>query len=465
MRELRVSEELAGANFGDRRLNRRVGEMTEAFSRNASASIPVAMGTTAGREASYRFLSNRRVTLGKVLEPHREATIERVRQAGKAYLISDTTEFKFSTERDGLGIVSAPTRNGFLGHFTMAVSADGRRVPLGILGIETWTRSAKKGKRNHFQRKEDPERESLRWGRCAITASQGLQRAEAVHVMDREADIYELLSQLIDGGHRFIIRSAQNRSTDEGRLFSELEAAPARFTREVKLSKRIGAKEPESRKAHPARRGRLATLTFATKQVTLLKATSATEPSLPESVTVNVVRVWEIDPPTGQDPVEWRLYTTEPINSQDQVETVVDGYRTRWLIEEYFKALKTGCSYEKAQLESLPALLNLLGIHAAIAWQLLVLRSTARNDSDRPATEVLSTAQLAILRILKHDAPLPPNPTVRHALLAVAALGAHIKNNGEPGWQVLGRGFMRLLDAAELYAHLNPPPPGTCDQS
>jgi hypothetical protein len=30
-------------------------------------------------------------------------------------------------------------------------------------------------------------------------------------------------------------------------------------------------------------------------------------------------------------------------------------------------------------------------------------------------------------------------------LFAVAALGGHLKNNGEPGWQVLGRGMEHLL--------------------
>lgn len=41
--------------------------------------------------------------------------------------------------------------------------------------------------------------------------------------------------------------------------------------------------------------------------------------------------------------------------------------------------------------------------------------------------------------------PLPRSPTAREALLAVAALGGHIKNNGDPGWLVLGRGLFDLL--------------------
>jgi hypothetical protein len=39
--------------------------------------------------------------------------------------------------------------------------------------------------------------------------------------------------------------------------------------------------------------------------------------------------------------------------------------------------------------------------------------------------------------------------TVRDAMLGVAALGGHIKNNGDPGWQVLGRGFRRFLELEE----------------
>jgi len=36
-------------------------------------------------------------------------------------------------------------------------------------------------------------------------------------------------------------------------------------------------------------------------------------------------------------------------------------------------------------------------------------------------------------------------PTGRDALLAVVKLGGHIRNNGEPGWLVLGRGYDERL--------------------
>jgi hypothetical protein len=41
--------------------------------------------------------------------------------------------------------------------------------------------------------------------------------------------------------------------------------------------------------------------------------------------------------------------------------------------------------------------------------------------------------------------------TVRDAMLGIAALGGHIKNNGDPGWLVLGRGLTRSLEADECW--------------
>lgn len=432
----------------------RAEQMARALVEQPGVSLPRAMGSTAAREAAYRFLGNRRVTLARVIAPHVEATAERARQARRVLVVSDTTEFRFSTEREGLGVLSGKSRDGFVGHFTLAVSADGRRTPLGVLGLETIVRPGRKGKRDSVARKRDPHRESLRWRRGVESASQRLDGVEAIHVMDREADIYELLSALISDGHRFIIRSGQERLVDEGRLSTMVASAAMRFSREVKLSARGTRGAPKNGRSHPARRSRLAQLAVSTAQITLRKPKTATDPGLRDSVRVNVVRVWEPDPPADQEPVEWRLFTTEAIDTQLQVEQIVDGYRARWLIEEYFKALKTGCNFESSQLESLRALQNLLGIYVAVAWQLLMLRSAARDEPDRPATDVLTRTQLEILRLIVRGKPLPPQPTIADVASAIADLGAHIRSNGPPGWQVLGRGFEELRRAESLYLRM-----------
>jgi hypothetical protein len=147
------------------------------------------------------------------------------------------------------------------------------------------------------------------------------------------------------------------------------------------------------------------------------------------------------------------LFTSEPIETTEELEAVIDHYRARWIIEEYFKALKTGCAFEKRQLCTLEGLLRALGLFVPMAWTLLALRTLGRETSQREATAVFDTEQLKLLRELLHKRrrELPRNPTVRDAMLGIAALGGHIRNNGDPGWLVLGRGMRRFVEAQEVW--------------
>ena len=117
------------------------------------------------------------------------------------------------------------------------------------------------------------------------------------------------------------------------------------------------------------------------------------------------------------------------------------------MIEELNKALKTGCVVQDRQLESYDAILNMLALSLPVAVELLALRSLARTDPDRPATELLSKPELDALRHLSHR-PLPKRPTVQDALWCIAGLGGHIKNNGPAGWQVLQRGMEKFKNFA-----------------
>ena len=200
---------------------------------------------------------------------------------------------------------------------------------------------------------------------------------------------------------------------------------------------------PRGRVIHPPRHTRVARLAFSASQVDFERPRYA-DKSLAETVSLNVVHVVELDAPPGEKPVEWTLFTSEPVRTAADILRVVDIYRARWTIEEFFKALKTGCSFEERQLESLHALKNALAIFLPIAWRLLLLRSLSRQDVDAPADLALTPTQLDVLRAVAKR-PLAPHPTAKQALLAIAALGGHITNNGPPGWQVLARGYHDLL--------------------
>ena len=163
---------------------------------------------------------------------------------------------------------------------------------------------------------------------------------------------------------------------------------------------------------------------------------------------LSVVEVVEVDPPGDATPVHWLLLSTLPITTVEEVCRIVDIYRKRWLIEEFFKSIKTGCAAEKRQARSLWSLLNTLTLLIPVAWRLLLLRTLSRHDPTAPAEQVLDTIELQALRHLVQGAKLPSKSNCRQVMLAVARVGGHLKSNGEPGWLVLGRGMERLLEFA-----------------
>jgi hypothetical protein len=195
------------------------------------------------------------------------------------------------------------------------------------------------------------------------------------------------------------------------------------------------------------RQSRQAALSIGAGTVAI-RAPSYYKKSVRQSLPLHVVWVREVDVVDEVEPVEWTLMTTEPIDTPEQILAVVDSYRHRWKIEELFKALKTGCAYEKRQLGSYRTLVNALALLLPIAWNLLRLRTLAHDELKLPAATVLSPVELQVLHHVA-EKPLPKNPTLREAMLAIARLGGHLKRNGEPGWMVLGRGYLKLLDLAQ----------------
>lgn len=444
-----LSSEVKQARFGDKRLTKRLGIMMEAISANPTWGIPRLCETQAALEGTYRFLNNDRVTPQTILAPHLAATCERTCEGGEAIVIHDTTIFCFEGEgeREGLCQITK-TKQGFFGHFALAISSEEPNTPYGVIGLHTYTRTGDKGRRTSSQILADPSRESLRWANLVAEVEQRLQkRASCVHVMDREADSYELFDFLLHNRHRFVIRIFHDRvltpKAEGKKIFGELKSAQAVYEREVPLSPRKKSKMLGNQKYQPARGYRVARLTFSASALEIACPTHLESRCAP-SHKLNIVHVKEQNPPAGLDPVDWKLITSDPIETTEQIVRIVDTYRKRWTIEEYFKALKTGCAYEKRQLESKRSLLNALALFIPIAWRLLLLRSLSRYKPETDPTTALTKTQLDVLKACSKK-KLPPKITAYVALMAVAAMGGHIPNNGPPGWLVLGRGYDKLL--------------------
>lgn len=445
MGERTIGEELSGAALGDARLTRRLAAMATRAMGAPDAGFPQMVASDAELEGVYRFLSNERVSAAAILEPHVRATMGRSESKGTVLVLHDTTSFEFggNSRRDGLGLMIG-NGQGFFAHVALAVAPGESRLALGVLGLEHWQRPTRKHSNHNPLTRLDANRESLRWGRMLThVEAQREGRFECVHVMDREADIVEVLLEARRCGARFVIRSAHDRAIQgcEGHIRARVAGLESSVKREVSLAARGDKGRPGVlRKRHPSRTARTATLGIAGCSVELLPGPY--HPDEPR-IAIQLVHVREIGAPSGEAPVDWLLYTTEPADTPEQLVAVVDAYRARWVIEEYFKALKTGCAIEKRQLESYRALTNALAMFVPVAWRLLMLRSVARAAPRAPAGAVVSQVQL---RLLAHKLKLPEPPkTAEQALGAVARLGGHLRRNGAPGWQTLGRGFEALL--------------------
>jgi len=448
-----LSKELGSADFHDARLSKRLTKLCDQISAAPGQSLPKLTGSVASLEAAYRFLGNEKVTPEKILLPHIEATRERALHAKRIVIAHDKSELLFGGDSRKSAIGSTMQDNqGFVGLFSLALSRTEFVRPLGVVGIEAIFNfdGGKKKRKNDSERKIAPGRDALNWWKCVQMTDHLFVDKTAIHVMDREGDIYELLSNLVQNSVRFVIRVNHNRVSHDskGALTKLQELLAGRqiiCTREVNLSVRKKSSLPGNNRANPPRAARKAKLNVSATTVEIKRSQSAHVSCLP-SLRINCVHVYEVE--TDEEPVDWKLYTTEPITNEEDVLNVVDDYRARWTIEEYFKALKTGCGYEKRQLEGQHSLLNALAVFAPMAWQLLLLRTLNNHVPNVSADQVLTKIQIEVRRAIakkKMKMKLSKSPTINEAFLAIAALGGHIPNNGRPGWIVLGRGMETLM--------------------
>jgi len=451
--DVEVSEEFAGAKLGDARLERRLLEIVHRLSLKPAESFPSVFSQESELEAFYRFIRNPKIFWEKLLEPHFSSTCKRASQSTDVIVVHDSSQLQFSRRQkeQDIGFVSHRSV-GLIGHFSLAVSFDGVPKPLGLSHLKTIRRLKKaKGKKDneYFKWMEGIEESRLRLG-CD---------AALIHVADREADSYCLLADLVKKHERFVLRMAHDRVIQQcqskSRLSALLPRLPLICEREVFLSPRAPQKEASTRKRFPARRGRKAKLSISATLIEVVRSDKISTKEYPPTVSLNLVHVYELETPSGEPAVDWKLLTTEPIASEEQILKIVDIYRARWLIEEFFKALKTGCSYEDRQLESFKTVTNTLALMVPIAWQMLELRHQSRLQESR--CSALSDIQKNILVKLSKG-KLNENSSARDFLYAVARLGGHIKNNGAPGWLVLYRG-MRELHTLERGVLLNLGPP------
>ena len=439
-----VSEEFEDAELGDDRLGSRLLRIAQALAMRPELGFPRAMRSEAELEGLYRFINNPRFAADEIVAPHIDRTFGRANEAGEVIAIHDSSFFQSAKKspRQQAGIRSIVGARGFMAHVALLAKVDG--TPLGLGYLETLVRTGARA-RKPKQTTKGEEKMTARWLRSVAAVD---EHARAIHVIDAEGDFFALLEAIAAAGSRFVIRAAHlqrivETAGERGSLESVIANLKPVVSRTIALGERRYVERlrgPRSRKSHPQRDARQARVSISAMPIDLKLRTPANSAAL----SVNVVRVWEPKPPAGQDPIEWVLLTNEDVGEPAALERVVDLYRKRWLVEEYFKALKTGCSLEKRQVESFAALKKVLALLAPIACRLLLLRALHRQAADAPPSAGFDEVDLTLI-VQAQRQPTPWPKTLEEAYLLLARLGGHIRNNGPPGWMTLAAGYETLL--------------------
>jgi hypothetical protein len=159
-----------------------------------------------------------------------------------------------------------------------------------------------------------------------------------------------------------------------------------------------------------------------------------------------VVHVREAMKPRNGERIEWILLTSLPVGSFDDAWRTIGYYEKRWLIEEWHKALKTGCQVTKRQLATKERLEPLVGLLSVVSVRLLQLKSVARTSPDRPAHQVVPPRWSIMLQAARKKLTRGQQMTVRDFYRELAKLGVFLgrTSDGEPGWITIWRGWEKL---------------------
>jgi hypothetical protein len=390
-----------------------------------------------------RFLRNGSVTVAEMAAFTAERTAARV--AGRdVVVIQDTTELVLGGRRargNGFGPVGkGGALGGLLLHPVLAADATTGAL-LGMVDLKVWNRD--NGQAGPRRARATADKESQRWLDGTARAGELLATAVQITVVeDREGDSYEQFACRPSHVH-LIVRACQDRRIETG---EEAKALLFSFIDSLREQGRLSVKIP----AAPGRKARAADLAIRFSTVVLRKPLHGAALDLPNTVNLTLVDVRETSQPEDGEPIHWRLLTTHTVTDLGAARRVVDLYRMRWIIEEFFRTLKTaGFNIEDADIGDPRAMTKFVAAAAVAAVTVMQLVRARDGTTDQNLTDAFDPMDQPILEAVssqlegktaRQKNPHPPG-SLAFAAWVIARLGGWTGYYGKAGPRVMRRGL------------------------
>lgn len=439
MNEMWVKANFGNAEFGDLRLSKRLITIAKKMSERPEGSIPKQMGIWKDIKGCYNFLKNKKVTHKLIQTPHRK-NVKEIASKKKIILFpQDTSEVDYSSLEmtEGLGYIGNHKNKGLMFHSCIAVEPhEFNPKIIGLANQQVWARKeASKVKALTRNQRNSQKRESDVWLKNIKMIGKPPEGSTWVSIGDRGNDIFEFFEGSKELDWDAVVRASHDRNI-------EVDGKETHLMKHMRSIKSMGTKTIVLKQTKDTNTNEVE-LDVSWAKVTIQPPERLEKKSVP--IEISVVRCWNVE-----KEIEWILYSSIAVNNLSEALEKIEWYSNRWIIEEYHKCLKTGCRVESRQNESAKSLQSLLGVLGVIAILMLQLRNMARDNSNLRADELVDKTAVKIIA-KRYDLGL--DVSIEVFWRSVAKLGGFIgrKSDGQPGWQTLWGGWLRLLDM--LWGH------------
>jgi IS4 transposase len=450
-----VSKEFASLDLRDRRLNERAKSIFVTLQGKLSSTIRRLFLDAKQARQAYDFFSNPKVSGDKLMDCHYKETVKRIKESDASYILAIQDQMRLNytghPAKTGLGSIGKAKKTeqyGLIQHSVLCVTD--QNVPLGLMDVELFDYSEIETSLRRDKRAVEDK--TTHYWIAAIKAMRerlGDIKQQIITVADREGDFYELLHALTKAGEEFVIRAKHNRVTGEKyrqngtQLWTLLESAPVSGTMEVEIQ------DVNSREIKTIQ------LSLTAIEITLPVpkkiSGEAFAASNYQAIKVNVVRAYN-------EEHEWVLLTSLPIDTIEQIQTIVTIYKQRWHIEDFHKVLKTGYQVDEIYLHSSrQAIENLLMLASISACRLYWLIYVGRTEPGIKADQLFEEFEWKAVYVFFKEDPPEVCPPLSNVILKIAQLGGYkaSKHAAPPGIKTMWTGFQHFTIAAQMYRNMS----------